>query len=80
MYMLGLGIILLLLKTLEIGPPAHWAWWWVLAPFALAAVWWAWADASGYTKRRAMEKMDARKQTRLNRQKDALGVRPRKPR
>ena len=80
MYMLGLGIILVLLKALEIGPPALWPWWWVLAPFALAAAWWAWADATGYTKRRAMEKMDARKQARIDRQKDALGVRPRKPR
>ena len=80
MYMLGLGIILVLLKSLEIGPMAQWPWWWTLTPFALAAAWWAWADASGYTKRRAMEKMDARKQTRLDRQKDALGTRPRKPR
>ena len=80
MYMLGLGIILVLLKALETGPVAQWPWWWVLAPFALAAAWWAWADASGYTNRRAMEKMDARKQTRLDRQKDALGTRPRKPR
>ncbi len=80
MYLLGLGIVLVLLKYLEIGPPALWSWWWVLSPFALAAAWWAWADASGYTKRRAMEKMDARKQARIDRQKDALGLRPRKPR
>jgi small Trp-rich protein len=37
-----------------------------------AAVWWAWADASGYTKRKAMEKMDQRKQERINRQKEAM--------
>ena len=80
MYLLGLGIVLVLLKYLEIGAPALWSWWWVLSPFALAAVWWAWADATGYTKRRAMEKMDARKQARIDRQKDALGLRPRKPR
>ncbi len=80
MYLLGLGIVLVLLKYLEIGPPALWSWWWVLSPFALAAAWWAWADASGYTKRRAMEKMDARKQARIDKQKDALGLRPRKPR
>ena len=80
MYLLGLGIVLVLLKYLEIGPPALWSWWWVLSPFALAAAWWAWADASGYTKRRAMEKMDARKQARIDRQNDALGLRPRTPR
>ncbi|NMM77525.1 hypothetical protein B2J86_08710 [Acidovorax sp. SRB_14] len=80
MYMLGLGIILVLLKSLHIGPPADWSWWWVVAPFALAAAWWAWADATGYTKRRAMEKMDKRKRDRIDRHKDALGMRPRKPR
>ena len=80
MYLLGLGIVLVLLKYMEVGPPALWTWWWVLAPFALGGVWWGWADATGYTKRRAMEKMDARKQMRIDKQKDALGLRPRKPR
>lgn len=80
MYMLGLGLVLVLLKYLEIGPVAVWPWWWVLVPFALAAAWWAWADATGYTKRRAMEKMDQRKKDRIDRQKDALGMRPRRPR
>ena len=80
MYLLGLGIVLVLLKYLEIGPPALWSWWWVLSPFALAAAWWAWADASGYTKRRAMEKIDQRRQARIDKSKDALGLRPRKPR
>ena len=36
--------------------------------------WWAWADATGYTKRKAMEKMDKRKQDRLDRQREALGI------
>lgn len=80
MYLLGLGIVLVLLKALEIGPPALWSWWWVLSPFALAAAWWAWADASGYTKRRAMEKIDQHRQARIDKSKDALGLRPRKPR
>ena len=74
MYLLGLGIVLVLLKYLEIGPPALWSWWWVLSPFALAAAWWAWADASGYSKRRIMDKMDRRKQERLDKQKSALGL------
>ena len=37
-----------------------------------AAAWWAWADASGYTKRKAMQKMDQRKQDRIDRQKQAM--------
>jgi len=79
MYALLLGILLILLKYLEIGPVAAWSWWWVLSPFAVAMAWWAWADATGYTKRKAMEKMDQRKQDRINKHKDALGM-GRKPR
>ena len=80
MYLLGLGIILLLMKWQEIGPVATWSWWLVLAPFVGAALWWTWADASGYTKRKAMEKMDERKKDRINKHKEALGIRARKPR
>jgi len=72
--------LLMLLKYLEIGPVANWSWWWVLSPFAVAAAWWAWADATGYTKRKAMEKMEQRKKNRIDRHKEALGMRPRRPR
>jgi small Trp-rich protein len=33
------GLLLVLLKWLEIGPFATLSWWWVLAPLAAAAVW-----------------------------------------
>jgi len=74
MYLLILGIALMLLKYLEVGFVAGLSWWWVLSPFALAAVWWAWADSTGYTKRKAMEKMDLKKQERIDRQREALGI------
>ncbi|MCZ2407289.1 MAG: hypothetical protein BGO74_10860 [Burkholderiales bacterium 68-12] len=80
MYLLGLGILLALLKYLEIGPMAQWSWWVVLIPFGLTLLWWAWADATGYTKRKEMEKVDKRKQDRVNKHKEAMGMRPRKPR
>lgn len=67
MYLLGLGIILLVLKLAAIGPVAQWSWWGVLSPFALAVVWWQWADWSGYTKRKAMERDRARGATRIRR-------------
>ena len=76
MYFLGLGIVLLLLKWQEIGPVAEWSWWTVLAPFALAVVWWTWADWSGYTKRKAIEREDERKLERINRQRAAIGQKP----
>lgn len=74
MYLLGLGIVLLVLKYLEIGPVAIWAWWVVLAPFGLAVIWWKWADASGYTKRRAMAREEEKAQARLGRNRAALGT------
>lgn len=74
MYLLGIGIVLLLLKTFDVAPVAGWSWLLVLSPFALAVAWWAWADWSGYTKRRAMEKMDKRRTDRIERQRDALGL------
>ena len=74
MYLLGLGIVLLLMKYLEIGPVATWDWWLVLVPFGLAVAWWAWADATGYTKRKAMEREDKRRQDRINKQRAAIGT------
>jgi len=74
MYFLGLGIVLLLLKYLEIGPIATWSWWLVSAPFALAVIWWSWADASGYTRKKAVEKDEQRRQERTDRQKEAIGL------
>lgn len=78
MYFLALGVILLALKYLAIGPVADWSWWWVLAPFALAVAWWYWADSSGYTKRKAMERENKRRQARIERNKDAIGTNFRK--
>ena len=73
MYTLVLGILLILLKYLEVSPVVNWTWWWVLSPLAVTAASWAWADASGYSKRKAMEKMDQRKQDRINRAKESMG-------
>jgi small Trp-rich protein len=74
MYLLGLGIILLLMKYLDIDPVVSWSWWIVLAPFGLAVAWWSWADASGYTRRKAMEREDKRRLDRINKQRDAMGL------
>jgi small Trp-rich protein len=80
MYLLGLGLVLLLMKYYEVDPVATWSWWVVLAPFAAAAAWWAWADATGYTKRRAMEKMELKKKQRIEKQRESLGLKPGKRR
>ncbi|NMM08747.1 MAG: TIGR04438 family Trp-rich protein [Polaromonas sp.] len=78
MYFLLIGLVVLALKFLEFGPAATLSWWIVLLPFALAAAWWTWADASGYTKQQAINKMDKRKQDRLEKQRAVLGLGPKK--
>ncbi|TNF62807.1 MAG: TIGR04438 family Trp-rich protein [Burkholderiales bacterium] len=74
MYFLMAGIALTLLKYFEIGFVAGWSWWWVLSPYAMAVAWWAWADSTGYTKRKAMEAMNKKKQERIDRQRESLGM------
>ena len=78
MYFLLLGVVALVMKYLELAPVAAMPWWVVLSPFGLAVAWWAWADSSGYTKRRAMDKMEKRKQDRIDKQRDAMGFLPKK--
>lgn len=80
MYLLGIGLVLLLLKWQAWAPVADWSWWIVLAPFGLAVLWWAWADRSGYTKRKVAAREDARKAGRIQRQRDRMGLGPKKPR
>jgi small Trp-rich protein len=74
MFFLIVGIGLIFLKYFAVGFVADLSWWWVLSPFPMAMAWWAWADGTGYTKRKATEKMDKRKQDRLDRQREALGI------
>ena len=80
MYFVALGVLLVLMHLLGIGPPADWNWnllgdlWKFVAPFLLAIAWWAWADASGMNKRREMEKMEERKQNRRKENLASLGL------
>jgi hypothetical protein len=38
------------------------------------SLWWWYADASGYTKRKEVEKMAKRKQDRIDKSRDAMGM------
>ncbi len=80
MYLIVIGVLLLVLKFADFGPVGQWSWWIVLAPFAGAAIWWAWADASGWSKRRAMDRMQDKKDERRRRNMEALGTQPRNKR
>jgi small Trp-rich protein len=75
-----IGVLVIFLHLVGIGPMADWNWdllgdlWKFCVPFALAIVWWAWADVTGYNKRREMEKMEARKAARRESNLEALGM------
>jgi small Trp-rich protein len=71
-----IGLILLALKVLEIGPFASWSWWVVLAPFGLAALWWSVSDALGLTQKRAMRKAGERTTERRAKAVRDLGLGP----
>jgi len=74
MWFVVLGVLLIALKLADVGMVAAWSWWAVLSPFAAAAVWWAYADASGLTKKREMNKLEEKKLERRRKNLEALGI------
>ena len=78
MLFLGIGIAAMLLRYFAIGPFAAISWWITLVPFACAVAWWAYADASGRTGQREMDKMEKRKHDRIQKQREAIGLLPKK--
>ncbi|MEK8049080.1 TIGR04438 family Trp-rich protein [Ideonella sp. DXS22W] len=75
MFFVLLGLLLLALKLFALGPVALWPWWAVLLPFGLAALWWAIADQTGITQRRAMRREEERVRRRREAQAEHLGLR-----
>jgi small Trp-rich protein len=75
-----IGVILIICNFFDIGPMGKWNWelmgdlWKFALPFGIAVAWWIWADASGWTKRRAMQRDAERKRDRLDRNIDAMGL------
>ena len=86
MWLLSLAALLAVLKTLahlevaDIAGISSMSWWWVIGTFAASAAWFAYADYSGLSSRKAMERMDARKQARLDQQRAALGLKAKRKR
>jgi small Trp-rich protein len=74
MAFLIIGVLLLAGKLAEIGPMGEWPWWVVLTPFGLATLWWAISDKLGLTQRKAMQRMDERKEKRRTEAMEALGL------
>jgi small Trp-rich protein len=74
MWFVLLGVLMVVMKLADFGVVASWSWWAVAVPFGLAALWWAYADSSGLTKRREMDKLEDKKLERRRKALDALGV------
>jgi small Trp-rich protein len=74
MWLVVLGVLAVVLKLAGIGFMAGLSWWWVLAPFALAALWWQVADSTGFTRRKAMQRADEKAAERRQAQMEALGL------
>jgi small Trp-rich protein len=80
MWLVVIGVLMIAGNLAGVGPTAKWNWeftgdvWKFALPFVAAAFWWAWADASGLSKRRAMRKDEERKIDRRDRNIDAMGL------
>jgi small Trp-rich protein len=75
-----IGVGMLIAHIFGWGPMAEWQFDKPLdllkfsAPFIAAVVWWLWSDASGLSKRRAMQRDAERKQDRRDRNIEAMGL------
>ena len=77
MYLLGIALAVLVWKWNTVGGPPSWSlddWIIIGVPFGLTIAWWMWADASGYTKRKAMEVEDAKVKARQDKNREAIGT------
>ena len=80
MFFVIVGVVIIALNLLGIGPVGDWNWnftgdvWKFTVPFIMAAAWWSWADKSGLNKRREIEKMEARKRARREDNLEAMGL------
>jgi small Trp-rich protein len=74
MYLVIAGVLLVLLRFADVPPVADWSWWLVLSPFGGAMLWWWYSDSTGLTQRKAMQKLEDRKEARRRQAFEALGM------
>jgi small Trp-rich protein len=79
MALVVIGVLLLALKLLGVGGDFL-PWWLVAACFVAAAFWWGYADSSGLTQKRSMDKAEDRKRARRERALESLGMKGSPPR
>ena len=80
MLFVAIGIVVIALNLLGIGPIGAWNWnffgdlWKFTIPFLLAMAWWVWSDVSGLNKRREMDRMEKKKADRRAENLAKLGM------
>lgn len=78
MWFVGIGVLMLVMHFGGIGPVGQWVWadkWWViLSPFPMAIIWWAFVDSTGWTQKKAMDKVDAMREARRQQHLVNLGL------
>ncbi|MDE2594800.1 MAG: TIGR04438 family Trp-rich protein [Burkholderiales bacterium] len=78
MWFVAIGVLMLVMNFAGIGPVGAWTWgdhWWAFAaPFVAAIAWWGFADSTGWTQRKAMEKVDQKKEARRQQNLESLGL------
>ena len=81
MWLFTLACLLAVLKTLahlevvDVAGISAMSWWWVIGVVAATLLWWWWSDISGRTSRKAMDEMAQRKQARMDKQREQMGLR-----
>ncbi len=71
MWLVWIGVALLVLHLIGIGPFATMKWWWWALPFALALVWFEVIERTfGLDRKKAFDEMDRAKRKRIRK---ALG-------
>ena len=66
MWMLWVGLVLLVLKLLDVGPVGTLSWWWVVLPFVGALIWFELFERRlGLDKKKAFDELDRAKQDRI---------------
>ena len=82
MYLVWAGVLLVACKYFEFGPMAEWSWWWILAPFGLAFIWFEALERVFGRDRRKVDHVrhEALRKQRVAEQFAQVGGRPAKKR
>jgi small Trp-rich protein len=72
MWLIWLGVILIVLKLLEVRYIVDVSWWWIVVPFVIAFAWFELVERRlGWDKKKAFDEIDKAKKLRIQRALEA---------